>query len=250
MSEEFILIQISDSHLFADKSGLHHNTNVYQNLTKVLNEIKQLAHVDAIVFTGDLTQDHSDRSYLLFAQAFSDSGITTPVYYLAGNHDEPELLKRYLVSSPFCQAKVIETTHWQVILVESKSETPAGKICHQQLEYVANAINVSKSQLLLTHHHPIDVGFFIDRHGLINKQQFQDFIDKFPSIAAIGCGHVHQALTLPMLLKQRTVSLFTCPATSIQFDMTSENACANGQPPGYRIFILAENRIVTDVVYV
>ena len=91
MSKEFIVVQISDSHLFADTSGLHHDTNVYQNLIKVLQNIKQLPHVDIIVFTGDLTQDHTDASYQLFVQAFNACEIITPVYYLAGNHDEPKL---------------------------------------------------------------------------------------------------------------------------------------------------------------
>ena len=63
MSEQFILVQITDCHLFADESGMHHGVNVYQNLINVLNKIKQLEQVDVIVFTGDLTQDHSCLLY-------------------------------------------------------------------------------------------------------------------------------------------------------------------------------------------
>ena len=250
MSKKFILIQISDSHLFAESSGLHHNSNVYQNLSQVLTRIKQLPHVDAIVFTGDLTQDHSEASYQLFAQAFRRAEITTPVYYLAGNHDEPELLDRYLVAPPFCRTKVIETPHWQIVLVASKSETPAGRVSQQEFHRVTNAIDTKKSQLLLMHHHPVDVGFFIDRHGLENKKQFQQFIDDCSSIVAIGCGHVHQALTLPIPLKRGDISLFSCPATSIQFDVSCATVSNSGQGPGFRQFTLDENKqIMTDVFY-
>ena len=70
MAKKFTLAQISDSHLFADHNGMHHQTNVYQNLLKVLLAIKVQPMIDAMVFTGDLTQDHSEASYQLFMQAF------------------------------------------------------------------------------------------------------------------------------------------------------------------------------------
>lgn len=251
MTKEFILVQISDCHLFANPTGLHHQANVYQNLLNVLNRVKQLAQVDAIVFTGDLTQDHTERSYQLFVQAFNECKIATPVYYLAGNHDEPLLLKKHLAVTPFCHENIIETKHWQILLVESKSETPAGKVTQQQFNELAQTINSQKAQLLLTHHHPIDVGYFIDKHGLVNQQSFHDFVSSHASIAAIGCGHVHQALTLPMVLTNRSINLYTCPATSIQFDTQSKTVTHNGQGPGFRQFTLNENKqLSTDVIFV
>jgi Icc protein len=251
MSEKFIVVQISDSHLFAEKSGLHHNTNVYQNLIKVLHKIKQLPHIDVIIFTGDLTQDHTNASYQLFVQAFEECAIITPVYYLAGNHDEPTLLNHHLVSAPFCQAKIIETNDWQILLMASKSDTPAGEVTQQQFDQVANNIDVKKSQLLLMHHHPVDAGFFIDQHGLNNQQQFSDFIESFPSIVAVGCGHIHQALTLPIALTKRVVNLYSCPATSIQFDITSATVAKNTQGPGFRQFVLQKNKqFFTDVTFI
>lgn len=260
MSEQFTLVQITDCHLFADKFGLHHQVNVYQNLINVLNNIKKLSQVDVIVFTGDLTQDHSESSYQLFVQAFKQCEITIPVYYIAGNHDEPVLLDLYLSSPPFCQKKMIETPYWQILLMASKSETPSGEISTEQFKQQAKGINTKKSQLLLMHHHPKDVGFFIDQHGLVNKTQFHEFVERSESIVAVGCGHVHQALTLKLterkdqhtgLLTKNTVALYTCPATSIQFDVNSKTAKSNGQGAGFRRFILKENKqFSTEVFFV
>jgi 3',5'-cyclic-AMP phosphodiesterase len=251
MSKNFTLAQISDSHLFADSNGIHHQANVYQNLKRVLLAIKKQSSIDAIVFTGDLTQDHSEASYQLFVTAFKICEITLPVYYLAGNHDEPKLLTRYLSSAPFSQDNVIETAHWQVLLVESKSATPAGVFSHAQAEIAAAVIDPTKSQLLMMHHHGVDAGFFIDQHGLENKVDFHQFLNQHPSIQAIGCGHIHQALTLPINLPERTLSLYTCPATSIQFDMHSTTVKSNGQPPGYRIYTMTEHQAIsTKVVFV
>mgnify|MGYP003670555834 CR=1 FL=1 len=248
-SKPLILAQISDSHLFADSTGMHHGANVYQNLKKVLLAINKLPAVDVIVFTGDLTQDHTAASYRLFVQAFKECEITTPVYYLAGNHDDPTLLKRYLSCLPFCHDNIIANDYWQVLLLESKSATPAGVISQAQCDIAAGVIDQTKSQLLLTHHHAVDAGFFIDKHGLRNKTQFKQFLSAFPSIKALACGHIHQALTLPLVLPQRTISLYSCPATSIQFDINAETAKSNGQAPGYRLFTLAENEHITTEVF-
>ena len=251
MVNNLVIAQISDSHLFSDSAGLHHQANVYQNLVNVLADIKKQPLLDAIVFTGDLTQDHSDESYQLFVEAFQACEITTPVYFVAGNHDEPELLSRYLSQAPFKQDKIIETAHWQVILLESKSATPAGVFSKAQANIAKSKIKPMKSQLLLMHHHAVDAGFFIDQHGLENKADFKQFLNQYPSIKAIGCGHIHQALTLPVLLSERTINLYTCPATSIQFDINSTTVKSNGQPPGYRIYTLAEHQEITsEVVFV
>tara|TARA_R110000787_G_scaffold130453_1_gene242380 strand:+ start:160 stop:945 length:786 start_codon:yes stop_codon:yes gene_type:complete len=248
-TKKLTLVQISDSHLFADSNGRHHDANVYQNLKKVLLAIKKQPSVDVIVFTGDLTQDHTEASYRLFVQTFKACEITTPVYYVAGNHDDPALLKRYLSCSPFCHDNIITSDFWQVLLLESKSATPAGVISQVQFDMAASVIDHTKSQLVLTHHHAVDAGFFIDKHGLINKAEFNQFLTAFPSIKAVGCGHIHQALTLPLKLPQRMINLYSCPATSIQFDINAVTAKSNGQPPGYRLFTLAENEQITTKVF-
>ncbi|MGB1263226.1 MAG: metallophosphoesterase [Cognaticolwellia sp.] len=251
MSKKITIAQISDCHLFADPEGLHHQANVYQNLKKVLLAIKQQPLLDAIIFTGDLTQDHSPNSYQLFVKVFDECEITLPVYYLAGNHDEPLLLQQYLSSAPFRHEKIIELKNWQVLLMDSKSTTPAGEVSEQQIARTADMIKADKSQLILMHHHPIEVGFFIDQHGLINQAGFQQFLAQYPSIAAVACGHVHQALTLSMPLPERSLNVYTCPATSIQFDRHSATVKANGQPPGYRLFTLAEKAgIESQVIFV
>ena len=241
MSKKFILAQISDSHLFAECDGRHHGVNVYHNLLKVLSAIKQQPEVDVIVFTGDLTQDHSAQSYQLFVQAFAVSAITIPVYFLAGNHDDNVLLKRYLSQAPFCQGNVITSAHWQVLLLESKSATPAGVFNTAHANSLKPMIDNNKYQLALMHHHAVDVGYFIDEHGLMNKAEFQQFLTQVPSIKALGCGHIHQALTLPIKLPDRTLNLYTCPATSIQFDTASAMVKSNGQTAGYRLYTMTDN---------
>jgi len=238
---EFIIAQISDCHLFSQTDGMHYGANVYQNLVNVLQIIKTKFKVQSIVFTGDITQDHSEISYQRFVQAVAACEITTPFYYLAGNHDEHELLDKYLSVAPFNKSKIISHEYWQIVLLNSKSETPKGHVAESKLLGLGNYIDSTKHQLMMMHHHPLDVGYFIDRHGLDNQMQFWQAIDKQHTIKAVACGHVHQAMMIYSKPGDRGIPLYTCPATSIQFDPSKDSGSSNGQGGGFRIFSLYAN---------
>ncbi|MFT5755987.1 MAG: Icc protein [Alteromonadaceae bacterium] len=250
MTTLFNIAQITDCHLFADSKNLHFGANVYQNLMAVLADIKQHQKVDLIVFTGDLTQDHSDGSYQRFVEAIKTCQIVTPVYYLPGNHDELAKLDEHLRGFPFNSDKVIESKYWQIILLNSKSAAPAGQLSAQSLTWLQQTVDVNKQQLLMMHHHPVDVGYFIDRHGLINQDEFWQTLQTMPSIKAIACGHVHQALNLLPADSKRSLPVYTCPATSIQFNAEVDTVSNNGQGPGYRVFTLGlTGQLSTETIF-
>ena len=265
------IAQISDCHLFADVKGLHHGANVYNNLLRVLRSIRENPLIEAIVFTGDLTQDHTEASYQNFVTAIKHEKISVPVYFLAGNHDEVLLLNKFLAGVPFRSEKTINTKHWQVQLLHSKSDTPAGIVDEKNIKRVINTLDVDKHQLLMMHHHPVNVGYFIDNHGLLNKAMFWSQIKNIPNLAAIACGHVHRASkivknkhlfdvggtqvsSIEHSLNKKIVSakvaqctdVYTCPATSIQFDPEAETVKALEKGPGYRLFYLGINGTLTS----
>ncbi len=249
-----VIVQFSDSHLFADTNGLHHGSNVYQHLQQVLADIAVLKDVDVIIFTGDLSQDHSERSYQNFVDAVQQTKLAAPVYFLAGNHDEPTLLTKYLTSPVFCAEKTVSTQTWQIHLLNSKSATPAGFVSKEQLSKLTADIDKNKFQLLMMHHHPVDVGYFIDRHGLTNQAEFWQGVDKLQQakveIKAIACGHVHSANFLPKLTSQplQSVDVYTCPATSIAFDPTKATVSSLNLGPSYRIFYLHCNGTIDSKI--
>lgn len=242
MSNSFKIAQISDTHLFADKHALHCGANVYQNLIDVFNHITSVEQPDVIIFTGDLTQDHTDDSYQQFVDIVKQLNITLPIHYIAGNHDEFLQLNSSFTCSPFNSSKVITNDYWQVLLINSKSETPAGYVSSDTLTWIDNQVDSDKQQVVMMHHHPIDVGYSIDKHGLENKEVFWNAIEKHASIKLIACGHVHNDLSLLPEKTGYSIPLFACPATSIQFDQTKNKSACNGQGAGYRIFELLDDK--------
>lgn len=241
-------VQISDCHLFADPDGQHFGAKVYPQLKDALTKINQLQEVDFVVFTGDLTQDHTRESYQLFNQAIADTRLSTPVYYLAGNHDDPELLESELSAEVFDGLKSITRGKWQIQLVNSKSQTPAGWVDDTELKRIANLDN-TYFQCLLMHHHPVDVGYFIDRHGMKNQSEFWHAVNQAESISVIACGHVHRGMKLSVpQSSNQNIALYTSPATSITFAKHEDELVAEYDDIGYRVFELNDNGTVSSYV--
>jgi len=248
--QPFVIAQISDSHLFGDIEKCHFHANVYRNLLAILIDISNDSTIDAVVFTGDLTQDHSELSYQRFREAVNNAKITVPFYSLAGNHDEVELLNKFLAVKPFVEQKVIEKRNWQIILINSKTSTPKGEVNTSELSWLQQVTNSNKHQLLMMHHHPVNVNYFIDNDHLQKKAVFWQTINQLNSIKMIACGHVHQTLTLePRQFSnseggpafEQSIPVYTCPATSIQFDQNASTIKATNEHGGYRVFHLFDD---------
>lgn len=242
----FTIAQFSDCHLFSDKKAKHYGANVWQNLTQVLTDIAERNTVDCAVFTGDLTQDHSELSYQYFVDAVEQAQFTIPIYYLAGNHDDKKMIAKYLTAPIFQTNNIIDHDYWQVQLLDSKSETPSGLVSNKTLEKLAQQIDKNKCQLLMMHHHPVDIGHYIDKHGLINQQTFWKVInqlnDEYMNIKAIACGHVHRASQL----SKDQVDIYTCPATSVQFGDAKDKMAS--LVPSYRLLYLNNNGTIESEV--
>lgn len=245
-NKTFTIAQFSDCHLFADKNREHFGANVWQNLTQVLADISQRKTVDCAVFTGDLTQDHSEMSYQYFVEAIVQAKLTIPVYFLAGNHDDKQMIAKYLIAPNFQTNCTISHDHWQIQLLDSKSDTPSGLVSEKALHALTHQIDCNKFQLLMMHHHPIDIGYYIDKHGLINKEFFWESINRLNeskvNIQAIACGHVHRA---SQLVKDG-IDIYTCPATSVQFGDTKEIMASTS--PCYRLLCLNSNGTIASEI--
>lgn len=242
----FTVAQFSDCHLFADKSTEHFGANVWQNLTQVLTDILQRKNIDCAVFTGDLTQDHSELSYQNFVEAVEQAKLAIPVCFLAGNHDDKAMMSKYLTEPTFQIHNTINHHCWQLQLVDSKSETPSGLVSDKTLTELTQRVDKDKFQLLMMHHHPVNIGYYIDKHGLINQDDFWKVVNNFNNynmtIKAIACGHVHRASQL----SKDNVDIYTCPATSVQFGDTKDEMAS--LMPSYRLLYLNSNGTIESEI--
>ncbi|MEC8324793.1 MAG: metallophosphoesterase [Pseudomonadota bacterium] len=243
---QLTLVHITDSHVFAEPNGEYFCVNTANNLAKTLACIKSI-ECDAIIFGGDLTQDHSEASYHLFAQLVQQAGLSDKLFWLPGNHDEIEVYREIFSQYGIRDSKVLENAHWQVLLANSKGPTPAGCVSETHLNEIKHELTGhTKHALLFTHHHPIPIQGYLDKHMLENGEALLSQLTQFKKVKGLIHGHVHNEYS--WLFNEFAV--FATPATSIQFEKNTSDWQQVDLGPAFRMIRLQQNgSLNTQVVW-
>lgn len=99
MAECTRILQLSDIHLFKDRSEKLLGINTYDNLKLILQEIAHDSFKpDIVILTGDLSQDSSKISYEILAQELSF--LPCSIYWLPGNHDDVHIMESVFSGKP------------------------------------------------------------------------------------------------------------------------------------------------------
>jgi Icc protein len=242
------LLQLTDTHLFSDSDGCLLSVNTLDSFHAVIEEINQLDMAySAVLATGDISQDHSTRSYQRFEQGIAQ--LSKPCFWLPGNHDYKPSMQSVIPSHRICEDNhVLVGEHWQVILLDSQvTGVPYGRLSELQLQFLQQKLdeNPSLYSLVLLHHHPIPVGSaWLDQHKLQDAELFWQVIDQYDNVKALLCGHVHQDFEQEM----NGVCVMTTPSTCIQFKPDSRDFALDSHSPGWRMLeLFNDGRLETQV---
>ncbi|MEJ2765753.1 3',5'-cyclic-AMP phosphodiesterase [Photobacterium sp. MCCC 1A19761] len=246
--DSVVLLQITDTHLFADAAGSLLGVATRDSFHAVLDAVDTAARpFDAVVATGDISQDHSQQSYQRFCDGIAR--WSQPCFWLPGNHDYQPSMTAVLPSPQIkpCQ-QVLAGVHWQVILLDSQVQgVPHGELSPAQLSMLDQALaaHPERHTLVLLHHHPLEAGSaWLDQHKLHNAEAFWLVVDKYPQVKAILCGHIHQELDRLC----RGVRVLATPSTCIQFLPDSHDFALDPQNPGWRYLELTnQGEVITQV---
>jgi len=243
---DLAFLQITDTHLFADREKELLGIKTVQSFEAVVEHAKQYQHCHAILSTGDLSQDHSAQSYFDFSKHIKT--LNLPCYWLPGNHDMQTVMLPSLLSQGLAQTKVIDSEHWQVILLDSQVEgVPYGLLSDSQFEFLEKTLQKAphKNTLICVHHHVLPVGSaWLDQHILKNSAAFLDIINPFSNVVAVLSGHVHQAGDK----LHNGVRFMTTPSTCVQFKPNSDDFALDSAAPGYRYLNLKATGEIETVV--
>ncbi|MBS1204835.1 MAG: 3,5-cyclic-AMP phosphodiesterase [Proteobacteria bacterium] len=228
------VLQITDSHLFAEKHETLLGVNTWESYQAVLEAIQaQQCPCDLIVATGDLAQDHSAAAYQHFAEGIAR--FTAPCVWLPGNHDFQPAMYSALQDAGISPAKrVFIGERWQILLLDSQVfGVPHGELSEFQLEWLENKLSDSPERhtLLLLHHHPLPSGCsWLDQHSLRNAGELNNVLQRFPKVRHLLCGHIHQDLDLDWNGRR----LLATPSTCVQFKPHCANFTLDTIAPGWR----------------
>ncbi len=229
----FRIVQITDSHLYANANGLLAGINTLDSFHAVLDLIRTPARSAAMILaTGDLVHDASPLGYLRVKKALSGFGV--PVYCLPGNHDLPQVMSKCLNQGTITAPKWITHKGWRIAMLDSTIPgEEGGHLSEAELRQLRSGLEQHPDHhaLICLHHHPVPIGSaWMDQMALDNPDPFFKLLEQFPNVRGILWGHIHQAYDS----HYRGMRLMGSPSTCIQFTPRIDHFGIDDEPPGLR----------------
>ncbi|MDA9870764.1 metallophosphoesterase [Gammaproteobacteria bacterium] len=243
-SRTYTVFQFTDSHLSADPAACMRGVNTTDSLKAVTALASALALPDAIVATGDLSQDGSEASYSRFREEVSQPNI--PLRWLPGNHDDAMMMRRCSGAGDGEDAgtgkepQPLRLGKWHLIMLDSQvlgaEHGALDAECLRALEVsLAKADAASEYVLLCVHHNPLRTGAkWMDTIDLTNGAELLAMLNKHPSARALIHGHIHHKFERVV----GNVQVLGTPSTCAQFAPQATDFEIDTQPatcqPGFR----------------
>jgi len=227
------VLQLTDSHLYADPSRCLLGINTLETFDEVLAQaLQEQGTPDLLLATGDLVHDASDSGYKRLLGRLKLTGV--PTYCLPGNHDLPQKMKQILNQENVHTLPSVQAQGWSLIFLDSTIPgNESGNLDTEQmglLEVLLQA-HPDKHTLICMHHHPIPVGSrWMDTMVLKNPDTFFALLAHHPQVKAVLCGHIHQQYEG----EYQGIRLIGTPSTCVQFVPGQDDFGIDACPPGYR----------------
>lgn len=233
-----LLVQLTDSHLFAAADGSLLGMRTADSLACVVAQVQaEQSRIDLLIASGDLSQDGSPASYRRFREATSRLQAAA-TRWIPGNHDALDALREAAEGTALLEP-VVDLGDWRVILLDSTVPgSVPGFLAAGQLALLARALDEAAGRhcLVVLHHHPLPVGCaWLEPLGLRNADALFAMIDRHPQVRALLWGHIHQEYDQ----WRHGVRLLATPSTCVQFEPGSAQFQVGRQAPGYRWLQLA-----------
>jgi 3',5'-cyclic AMP phosphodiesterase CpdA len=195
-----LIAQMSDPHLVAEDVRLFGRLDTVEYLERAVEHLNAL-ELDAVLITGDLTNDGDARIYAAFAAIASR--LRAPFFVLTGNHDDREMTRRrfaedgYLPDSgPLCYA--INQFAVRLIALDTLvAGKPWGQLGPEQIGWLDARLREmpDKPTMVALHRPPFRTGIgHLDRSMLLDADALAAVIGQHPHVERVVCGHVHRSI--------------------------------------------------------
>lgn len=199
------VIQITDPHIIAPPKRLSAQIDSIQMLQDAISHIKADLHkigpIDAVLITGDISDDGSAESYALFRDLIGP--LNLPYFVIPGNHDQREPMRKAFADQSYVPDSgrlnwSLNLKGLHVIGLDTLIEGQGGGILDTKtFEFLAQALAVAGREpaLIAMHHPPFACGtHFMDTIGLAGIDHLRDILNASKADIRIVCGHVHSMM--------------------------------------------------------
>lgn len=245
-----ILVQISDTHIYADPARRLGGCATRDTLDAVLAAIaRERVQPRALLVTGDLAELGETEAYAWLAARLDATGLDYAV--LPGNHDDPGAMRATDWGPRGRCGGSLDLGAWRCELFDSHVPgADHGALAPHELARLAAVAHAEPERPLLVaiHHPPVAIASpWMDAMGLHGASGFWAALDGAVRVRGVVFGHVHQQFDR----RRRGIRVLGTPSTCVQFAPHATRFERDGLAPGYRRLELhADGRLVTRVVRV
>ena len=223
------ILQISDTHIVPEGelvSGRLDTADALARLVARISNIRdQIGAIDALLVSGDLSDDGSAESYERFKSLIAP--LELPLHVIAGNHDAREPMRAAFAKNLPTKGPLNWTRRVgdiQLIGVDTLVEGQgAGALSSKSLSFLQNALHqAGKAPVLLAlHHPPFACGIrFMDDIGLSNREELQRVIADYQGTLRMVCGHIHNMMVTD--IAGHVAVSAPSPCSSFAYDLRNE----------------------------
>jgi 3',5'-cyclic-AMP phosphodiesterase len=262
---DFSFIQITDHHLLESEDALREGFCPGHALRMVLRHIAANVadKADFILSTGDFVEPCTEAAYqcllrllgvdspaaLPGPQRVSVEGLQEyPMYFLPGNHDDREMMTRYLFPDSPQIPKLYNFTFMhkgvQFIFMDWGPESKA-RWYPETAEFLAQALGSELPSVIVCHQHVKRLGIrWLDAFLADDLDQFWKVVlQQQEKVLAILCGHCH----ITYEEEVRGVPILGLRSTAYPFARTDDPTVILA-PPHYR-YVRIQDGILTSRIY-
>lgn len=232
-----LIVQLTDSHIQSDSGYCYDGINTRESLSAVIALMRARHGLpDALVLTGDLSDDGSEASYQWLQGLIG--ALPVPAFCLPGNHDDGGVLRRVLPGGNVHATDWAQLGAWQLVFLASPVPgSEGGSLGPSGRETLSLLLQFDHDTptLVFLHHPPVPVGSpWLDTMYLDDAGEFFEILGRHPGVRAVVFGHIHQAYDET----RGGLRLLGAPSTCAQFTPRTERHQKDALEPGYRWFRL------------
>ncbi len=230
------VLQISDTHLSRAGSFVSRKLNTRDSFVRLVQRVQEVAHqiepIDAIIVSGDVSDDGSAESYDIFRTLAE--GLNAPLFVIPGNHDRREAMRLAFGDEGYLPAAGKlnwRTSVGDILLIglDTLIEGDGGGELDDETFSFLEAVLAKAGRtpvLLALHHPPFQTGIqFMDRIGLRGGDRLAAILAAHQGPLRVICGHIH--CTMVAEVGGKIAMSGPSPASSFAMDLR------DGSPAGF-----------------
>jgi 3',5'-cyclic-AMP phosphodiesterase len=249
-ADTFVLLQISDTHLGAEWDRPETPDDCLRAALAAIGALRQAP--DALVISGDLTQDGTPEQYARVRELLAPLGLQAHV--LPGNHDARGPLREAFGlpgTGTEHASHVAELGPLRLVCLDSTIPGgEGGALDEGRLGWLEEALAADRGTptVIAMHHPPLltDAPAF-EAIGLAPeaREGLAEVIARHPQVARIVAGHVHR----PMVAELAGRAVLTAPSTYMQslLDLAGTGIEMRPDPAGFALHALRGGVLTSHV---